>query len=48
VLARHAVCGTPAEVRERIAAYHAAGLDEVVLSGPRDGAQSAALLSALQ
>jgi len=48
VLARHAVCGTPAEVRERIAAYHAAGLDEVVLSGPRDGAQSTALLAALQ
>jgi 5,10-methylenetetrahydromethanopterin reductase len=48
VLARHAVCGTPAEVRARIAAYHAAGLDEVVLSGPREGAQAAALLAALK
>lgn len=48
VLARHAVCGTPAEVRARIAAYHAAGIDEVVLSGPRSGAQASALLEALQ
>ncbi|MGE0874301.1 MAG: LLM class flavin-dependent oxidoreductase [Burkholderiales bacterium] len=46
VLAHHAVCGTPADVRERIAAYHAAGIEEVVLSGPRDGAQAAALLDA--
>jgi len=46
VLARHAVCGTPAEVRERVAAYRAAGIDEVVLSGLRDGAQASALLAA--
>lgn len=47
VIARHAVCGNPGEVRERIAAYHAAGIDEVVLSGVRDAAQASALLASL-
>jgi 5,10-methylenetetrahydromethanopterin reductase len=46
VVERHAACGTPEEVRARIAAYHAAGLDEIVLSGPRDAAQATALLNA--
>jgi 5,10-methylenetetrahydromethanopterin reductase len=46
VIDRHAACGTAAEVRARIAAYHDAGLDEIVLSGPRDAAQAAALLNA--
>ena len=30
---RHTACGTPAEVRQRLAAYRAAGLDEIVLAG---------------
>jgi alkanesulfonate monooxygenase SsuD/methylene tetrahydromethanopterin reductase-like flavin-dependent oxidoreductase (luciferase family) len=30
---RHTAAGTPAQVRARLAAYHAAGLDEVVLGG---------------
>jgi 5,10-methylenetetrahydromethanopterin reductase len=30
---RHAACGTPAEVRARLEAYRAAGLDEIVLAG---------------
>jgi 5,10-methylenetetrahydromethanopterin reductase len=46
VIERHAACGTPEDVRARIAAYHAAGLDEIVLSGPRDAAQAIALLNA--
>ncbi|HKI64863.1 MAG TPA: LLM class flavin-dependent oxidoreductase [Burkholderiales bacterium] len=47
VIARHAVCGTPGEVKARIAAYGAAGLDELVLSGARDVRQTEALLEAL-
>lgn len=46
VIDRHAVCGTPPEVRARVQAYHAAGLDEVVLSGLRSGDQTGALLAA--
>jgi 5,10-methylenetetrahydromethanopterin reductase len=30
---RHTACGTPAELRARLAAYRAAGLDEIVLAG---------------
>jgi 5,10-methylenetetrahydromethanopterin reductase len=48
VIERHAVCGTPNEVRARIAAYLAAGVDEIVLSGPREPEQVAALLAALK
>jgi 5,10-methylenetetrahydromethanopterin reductase len=33
VVRRHTAAGTPAQVRARLAAYHAAGLDEVVLGG---------------
>src|SRR5437870_787723 len=33
VVRRHTASGTPAQVRARLAAYHAAGLDEVVLGG---------------
>ena len=47
VIGNHAVCGTPTEVKTRIASYHAAGLDEVVLSGTRDALQTEALLAAL-
>lgn len=46
VIARHAICGTPEEVKARVAAYRGAGLDEIVLSGPSDGARAAALLHA--
>lgn len=33
VVRRHTASGTPAQVRERLAAYRAAGLDEIVLGG---------------
>ena len=33
VVRRHTASGTPEQVRARLAAYHAAGLDEVVLGG---------------
>jgi 5,10-methylenetetrahydromethanopterin reductase len=36
VVARHAAAGTAAEVRARLAAYRAAGLDEIVLAGLSD------------
>jgi 5,10-methylenetetrahydromethanopterin reductase len=39
IVARHAASGPPARVRERLAAYHAAGLDEVIVAGARDGDQ---------
>jgi 5,10-methylenetetrahydromethanopterin reductase len=47
VIANHAACGTPEEVRARIAAYHDAGLDEIVLSGPSEAHQATALLAAV-
>jgi 5,10-methylenetetrahydromethanopterin reductase len=46
VVHRHSVVGGREEVRARLAAYHAAGLDEVVFAATRDGAQITALLSA--
>jgi 5,10-methylenetetrahydromethanopterin reductase len=30
---RHTACGTPDELRQRLEAYRAAGLDEIVLAG---------------
>jgi 5,10-methylenetetrahydromethanopterin reductase len=48
VIERHAASGDAAGVRERFAQYHAAGLDEVVISGAREGGQVAALLAAVQ
>jgi 5,10-methylenetetrahydromethanopterin reductase len=48
VLYRHVVAGDAGEVRSRLAAYHAAGLDEVVFAATRDGAQISALLAAAQ
>jgi 5,10-methylenetetrahydromethanopterin reductase len=33
VVARHAISGTPGQVRARLGDYHAAGLDEVVIAG---------------
>ncbi|HET9492029.1 MAG TPA: LLM class flavin-dependent oxidoreductase [Methylomirabilota bacterium] len=42
---RHTACGTPQEMRARLAAYRAAGLDEIVLAGlyePEETRRSAA------
>ena len=36
VVRRHAACGTPAEVRAKLAEYRAIGLDEVILGGMDD------------
>jgi 5,10-methylenetetrahydromethanopterin reductase len=40
----HTATGTPDEMRARLAAYQAAGLDEVVLAGLADAAETAATL----
>jgi 5,10-methylenetetrahydromethanopterin reductase len=39
IVRHHAASGRPEQVRERLAAYRTAGLDEIVLSGIRDGIQ---------
>ncbi len=44
VVRRHAASGRPEQVRERFAAYRAAGLDELVVSGARDGTQLAEIM----
>jgi 5,10-methylenetetrahydromethanopterin reductase len=41
---RHTATGTPDEMRARLAAYHAAGLDELVLQGLSTPAETAATL----
>lgn len=46
VVERHAVSGTPAQVRARLAEYRAAGLDEIVLAGLQDAVQLSAVLAA--
>lgn len=46
VVAAHSVSGTAAQVGARLAAYHAAGLDEIVLAGLGGGEQLAGLLAA--
>jgi 5,10-methylenetetrahydromethanopterin reductase len=46
IVARHAASGAAADVKERLAAYHAAGLDEIVISGARDGGQISQILQA--
>ena len=46
VVRRHAACGTPAEVRARLAEYRAIGLDEVILGGLDDAPSIAAGLAA--
>jgi len=45
VVRRHTASGTPAEVRERLAAYAAAGLDEIVLAGMYDAAETSRALA---
>lgn len=47
VVRNHAACGKPEDVRARFDEYHAAGLDEIVIAGTRDGAQIALLLAAV-
>jgi 5,10-methylenetetrahydromethanopterin reductase len=39
IVRRHAASGRPEQVQRRFAAYHATGLDEIVVSGARDGKQ---------
>ena len=39
IVRRHAASGRPEQVQRRFAAYRATGLDEIVLSGARDGPQ---------
>jgi 5,10-methylenetetrahydromethanopterin reductase len=46
VVRRHAACGTPAQVRARLAQYRAIGLDEVIIAGIDDAASIAAALAA--
>jgi 5,10-methylenetetrahydromethanopterin reductase len=47
VLHRHTATGSAEEVRARVAAYHEAGLHEVVFAATRDGAQIRDLLAAV-
>ena len=47
VVTRHAACGNAAHVRSRLAAYHQAGLDHVIVSGITDPAEITAVLSAV-
>jgi 5,10-methylenetetrahydromethanopterin reductase len=44
IVRRHAASGTPDQVKARFAAYHAAGLDEIVIAGARDGDQITRIL----
>lgn len=46
IVRAHAASGTPDDVRARLAAYRAAGLDEIVLSGVREESQIRRLLDA--
>ena len=39
IVRHHAASGRPEQVRNRFAAYQAAGLDEIIVSGARDGSQ---------
>jgi 5,10-methylenetetrahydromethanopterin reductase len=44
IVGRHAASGSTAQVKERLAAYHAAGLNEIVIAGVRDGDQITKIL----
>ena len=46
VVRRHTASGTPAQVRERLEAYEAAGLDEIVLAGLYDPDETTRTLGA--
>jgi 5,10-methylenetetrahydromethanopterin reductase len=45
IVRRHSASGTVAEVRERLAAYAGAGLDEIVLAGMYDAAETSRALA---
>lgn len=45
VVARHAACGDPVHVRERLGEYRRAGLDHVIISGITEPAEISAALS---
>jgi 5,10-methylenetetrahydromethanopterin reductase len=47
VVRRHAACGTPREVRDKLDEYRAIGLDEIVLGGLDDAASIASTLKAI-
>ena len=47
IVARHAAAGRAETFRQRISAYKAAGLDDVILAGMRTPAQITAVLTAL-
>lgn len=46
IVETHAASGTPAQVAARLAAYHAAGFDEIVISGVADPDQLASIIKA--
>jgi 5,10-methylenetetrahydromethanopterin reductase len=46
VVRRHTACGTPQQIRDKLAEYRAIGLDEVVLGGLDDAASIATTLKA--
>ena len=46
VVRRHAACGTPEQVRTKLAEYRAIGLDEIVIGGIDDADSVAAVLAA--
>jgi len=46
IVRRHAASGTAEQVKARFAAYHAVGLDELVIAGARDGDQITKILQA--
>jgi 5,10-methylenetetrahydromethanopterin reductase len=46
VVRRHAACGTPAQVRAKLAEYRGFGLDEIVIGGIDDASAIAAALAA--
>jgi 5,10-methylenetetrahydromethanopterin reductase len=47
IVRRHAASGRPEQVRQRFTDYEAAGLDEIVMSGARDGTQITQILHAV-
>ena len=47
VVRRHAASGTAEQVRARLEAYTAAGADELIVAGTRDGSQIARILQAV-
>ena len=48
IVRRHAASGRPEQVRRRFAAYQALGLDEIVVSGARNGTQLLDIMRAVQ